>query len=100
MKIKKIGILYHPKVKTTFIKAKELEGLIKKQGISTWIVSAWEKEKTRSMLKGTDLVLTIGGDGTILRAVQSIVSMMFQKNCPNYSPVEAGSTSVPCCRLN
>jgi NAD+ kinase len=73
MKIKKIGILFHPKVETTHIKAKELGGLIKKQGISAWIVSAWEKEKTQTMLKGTDLVLTIGGDGTILRAVQSII---------------------------
>jgi len=73
MKIKKVGILYHPRVETTHIKAKELEGLIKKQGISTWIVSAWEKEKTQAMLKGTDLVLTVGGDGTILRAVQSII---------------------------
>jgi NAD+ kinase len=73
MKIKKIGILYHPKVSITLVKAKELEKLIKTQGIAAWICSAWEKEKTHALLKGTDLILTIGGDGTILRAVQSIL---------------------------
>ena len=73
MKIKKIGILYHPRVEATLKKAKEVENLIKKQGFSAWIGSAWEKEKTQAMLKGTDLLLTVGGDGTILRAVQSII---------------------------
>ena len=73
MNIKKIGILYHPKVETTLAKAKELESSIKTQGIPAWICSAWEKEKTQAMLKGTDLLLTVGGDGTILRAVQSVI---------------------------
>lgn len=73
MKIKKVGILYHPRVETTHTKAKELQNLIKKHQIDVWIGSAWEKEKTQKLLKGTDLVLTVGGDGTILRAVQSII---------------------------
>ncbi len=73
MKIKKVGILYHPRVATTLVKAKELESSVKAQGIPAWVGSAWEKEKTQAMLKGTDLLLTVGGDGTILRAVQSII---------------------------
>lgn len=73
MKIKKVGILYHPRVETTHLKARELESQLKKQQIAVWIGSAWEKEKTQATLKGTDLVLTVGGDGTILRAVQSII---------------------------
>jgi NAD+ kinase len=73
MNIKKVGILYRPTGEATIIKAKELESSIKKQGISAWIYSAWEKEKIQAMLKGTDLLMTIGGDGTILRAVQSII---------------------------
>ena len=73
MKIKKVGILYHPRVEITLAKAREVSNSIKKRGISAWIGSAWEKEKTRTMLKGTDLLLTVGGDGTILRAVQSVI---------------------------
>jgi NAD+ kinase len=73
MKIKKVGILYHPRVEITLAKARALANSIKKRGLSSWIGSAWEKEKTGAMLKGTDLLLTVGGDGTILRAVQSII---------------------------
>lgn len=72
MKIKNVGILYHPRVEITRKKANEVIGFIKQQGINAWICSAWEKEKIRDLLKGTDLVLTVGGDGTILRAVQSV----------------------------
>jgi NAD+ kinase len=73
MNIKKVGILYRPKGGTTLDKAKELERAIKTQGIPVWICSAWEKEKAQSLLEGTDLLLTVGGDGTILWAVQSII---------------------------
>jgi NAD+ kinase len=71
--VKKIGILYHPKVAATRKKAGELEKFLKSQGISAWLCSAWETEKACALLKGTDLLLTVGGDGTILRAVQAVI---------------------------
>ena len=73
MNIKKVGILYHPKVETTLTKAKELESSLTMQGVSTWICSSWEKEAIQAIIEGTDLLLTVGGDGTILRAVQALV---------------------------
>ncbi|OGO00669.1 MAG: hypothetical protein A2Y90_02555 [Chloroflexi bacterium RBG_13_52_12] len=73
MTVKKIGILYHPKVENTRLKAKELESFLKTQGVSVWVCSAWEKEKARLKMDGTDLLLTVGGDGTILRAVQAVI---------------------------
>jgi NAD+ kinase len=71
--VKKIGILYHPKVKATQTKARELENFLNTKGISVWVCSAWEKEKAHAKLNGTDLVLTVGGDGTILRAAQVVI---------------------------
>jgi NAD+ kinase len=71
--MEKIGILYHPKVAATRKKAGELEKFLKSRGISAWLCSAWEKEKACAMLNGTDLLLTVGGDGTILRAVQAVI---------------------------
>jgi NAD+ kinase len=71
--VKKIGILYHPKVEATRAKARELEAFIKSRGISVWVCSAWDREKAYDRLGGTDLLLTVGGDGTILRAVQVVI---------------------------
>jgi NAD+ kinase len=70
MTIKKIGILYHPMVDITLEKAKELESFLKSPRVSVWVCSAWDAEKASDMLDGTDLLLTVGGDGTILRAAQ------------------------------
>jgi NAD+ kinase len=71
--MKKIGLLFHPKVAATRKKAGELEKFLKTQGVQVWLCSAWEKEQVCELLPGTDLLLTVGGDGTILRAVQSII---------------------------
>ena len=73
MALKKVGILYHPKVEITLEKAKELESFLKAQGVAVWQCSAWETEKACELLNGADLLLTVGGDGTILRAAQVVI---------------------------
>jgi NAD+ kinase len=74
MAIKKIGILYHPMIEAALAQAKELEGFLTARGISVWLCSAWEGEQARAQVNGTELILTIGGDGTILRAAQVALS--------------------------
>jgi len=74
--VEKIGILYHPKVEATLNKAKELEEFIDSLGVAVWLCSAWERDRAFDLLNGTDLVLTVGGDGTILRAVQAVMPAM------------------------
>lgn len=71
--VKKIGILYHPKVAATRAKAREIDSFLKVKGISTWAGSAWDKEKAQEQMDGTDLLITVGGDGTVLRAVQIVI---------------------------
>jgi NAD+ kinase len=70
MKINKIGILYHPMVEATRLKAEEVADFLISQGVKVWTCSAWETDKAIARLDGTDLLLTTGGDGTILRAAQ------------------------------
>jgi NAD+ kinase len=70
MKIKKIGILYHPMVETTLARTGELKDFLLARGIEVWSCSAWETAQASSLLDGTDLILTCGGDGTLLRAAQ------------------------------
>jgi NAD+ kinase len=69
----KVGILYHPKVPATRKEAGKLSKFLEKRGVRVWECSAWEIEKACALLEGTDLLLTVGGDGTILRAVQAVI---------------------------
>ncbi len=68
--MKRIGILYHPMIEAAYTLTKELEKFLGSSGVSVWICSAWEGEEAKAQVGNTDLVLTTGGDGTILRAAQ------------------------------
>ncbi len=76
--MKKVGILYHPMVEAAQVKARELQEFLSSKGVSAWLCSAWEVEQAKSLLNDTSLILTTGGDGTILRAAQVALS----KNIP------------------
>jgi NAD+ kinase len=71
--MKKIGILYHPKKEAALPIVEKLVRFIETNGVSTWNCSAWEVETAQTKLNGTELIITVGGDGTILRAVQTVV---------------------------
>lgn len=71
--MKRVGILYHPIIKAAYSVARELEKFLDSKSVSSWLCSAWEVEKARTLVDDTDLILTVGGDGTILRAVQAAV---------------------------
>jgi len=71
--MKRVGILYHPMIEAAHALAKTLEELLGSEGLSVWRCSAWEAETAKAQVSGTDLILTIGGDGTILRAAQAAV---------------------------
>jgi len=73
MVMKRIGILYHPMIKAAYTLAEKLEKFLSSRGVSAWLCSAWEGEKARAQVNDTDLILTVGGDGTILRAAQAVV---------------------------
>ena len=50
--------------------AEELKDFLTARGISVWLCSAWEGEQAKALVNDTELILTVGGDGTILRAAQ------------------------------
>jgi NAD+ kinase len=71
--VKRVGILYHPMIEAAHTLAKEAEEFLGSNGISTWLCSAFEWETAKAQVNGTDLIISIGGDGTILRAAQAVV---------------------------
>lgn len=71
--MKRIGIFYHPIKEAACILAKDVTGFLRERRLAVWLCSAWEWEKAGQQVEGTDLVLSIGGDGTILRAAQAVM---------------------------
>lgn len=68
--MQKIGLLYHPKIEESLRLAGDLDGLLTSRGLSTWVGSAWEDQEAKEHIPDLDLIVTFGGDGTILRAAR------------------------------
>jgi NAD+ kinase len=71
----KVGILFHPLVTAAGRRAEELGNFLASRSVSVWMCSAWEREEARKQLNGTDLILSVGGDGTILRSAQAVAGL-------------------------
>ena len=68
--LKKIGLVYHPLNERALAQAQHLSERITALQREQWISSAWEPKDMRDKAPGTDLIITCGGDGTILRVAQ------------------------------
>lgn len=71
--LKNVGILYHPHIESTSSYARQVADLLSGEQIGSWVCSSWQKEKILSQIDGTDLIICIGGDGTILRCAQALI---------------------------
>ncbi len=74
--MKKVGCCYHPKLPDDLGRriAEDLAGVAAQHVEETWVAPAWDDEATGKHMPGTDLLLCLGGDGTVLRAVQLVVA--------------------------
>lgn len=64
----RFGILHHPKIPFSQELAEEIARWLQERGHETWIGSSWEAEAIRRELADLDMLITLGGDGTLLRA--------------------------------
>jgi NAD+ kinase len=68
--VKKVGLLHHPRLPESLGLAEEIAHYLEERGILPWLCSAWEEEEVACHVSDLDLLITLGGDGTILRAAR------------------------------
>ena len=69
----KVGIYHHPNLKAAREFAYEVRDSLVAQVPEVWLSSAWDPQRSTRDLPGTDLLICIGGDGTVLRAARAVV---------------------------
>lgn len=70
MTMKRIGLLHHPKLPATPAVAEAMARDLEKHGLATWIGSTWDEAAVAQEIATLDLLVTLGGDGSLLRAAR------------------------------
>ena len=73
--VKRVGILYYPQLEKARNLANKLEDLLATHGVSSWQCSAWDEDKAKPQVASSELILGIGGDGTILHVARTIIPL-------------------------
>ncbi|MDE2640142.1 MAG: NAD(+)/NADH kinase [Chloroflexota bacterium] len=71
--LRKVGIYHHPQLDAARDFAAELHDRFRPHVPEVWRSSAWDPERSTRDLPGTDLLVSVGGDGTVLRAARAVV---------------------------
>jgi len=66
--MRRIGVLHHPKLPATQPLAEEMARECERKGLSCWVGSTWDEEAVAAEIADLELLVTLGGDGSILRA--------------------------------
>ncbi len=65
-----VGVLYHPRKPESLALGQEMAAAIRQQRCEPWLASAWEENEVTPQLPTATLLITLGGDGTMLRAAR------------------------------
>jgi NAD+ kinase len=71
--VKKLGIFFHPNGGAARALADEVRQRAAADGITTWISSPLDQDAIVKNLPDTELLLCLGGDGTVLSAARSVL---------------------------
>ncbi|MDE2892007.1 MAG: NAD(+)/NADH kinase [Chloroflexota bacterium] len=66
-----VGIYYHPRLDEARNAADELAANLRAYQVDVWTSMPWEPDRSTEHLAHTDLLICLGGDGTILRAARA-----------------------------
>ncbi|KPJ48718.1 MAG: hypothetical protein AMJ38_04665 [Dehalococcoidia bacterium DG_22] len=71
--MRKVGICFHPQWPAAQAFAEEVKGALAPHVSEVWLTSAWDEGEARRNLEGTDLLICVGGDGTMLWAARLVI---------------------------
>lgn len=77
--MKKVGIFVHPSWAAAHDLGRRLEALLHSSVDQVWLTAAWDEASYRDHLPGSDLLICVGGDGTMLWAARTV--------CPHEVPI-------------
>ncbi len=66
--MKRFGVLHHPFIPASLPLADEIASYLKQLGYDTFRCSSWEEDTLREVVGQLDMLIVLGGDGTMLRA--------------------------------
>lgn len=66
----RVGLLYHPKLAESRVMAAEIFEYVESRGVSAWVSSSWDEMATREHVASSELLIVLGGDGSMLRAAR------------------------------
>lgn len=70
--MKRIGILCHPQRTEASRLARDARYILSQKGVAVWQCAPHDEAELRRAAPGLDLLITLGGDGTIVRAVRAV----------------------------
>ncbi|MGQ9573078.1 MAG: NAD(+)/NADH kinase [Dehalococcoidia bacterium] len=68
--MRKVGICVHPQWAAAQALAQEVKAALAARVSEVWLATAWDEGEARRNLVGTDLLICVGGDGTMLWAAR------------------------------
>ena len=72
--MKSVGVFYHPMIPA----ARDLSGRLVESLASldarAWVCSSWDEDGMAARRQGTDMAISVGGDGTILRVARTVAA--------------------------
>lgn len=68
--MKRFGLLHHPKIAASHRLVDETAVALRNLGVAVWDGSAWDEQAVLHEASESDLLITFGGDGTIVRTAR------------------------------